>query len=149
MSKVMHEDEDIVQRTIIQFTQTSHVVRKYIDGQLLSKCGVKAATAIALKLLTINDGKMTHTELAESTNTERHNITALIKHMKDENLVTTRRSRKDTRIVDIKITDKGHTLLNETDKVSTKAMRHVMRDLNDSELKAFEKTLLTIKQNSK
>jgi DNA-binding MarR family transcriptional regulator len=101
----------------------------------------------ALKFLVINGGIMKHSELARWTYTKKHNITTLVERMKEEKLITTERNKKDKRIVEIIITDKGRQTYKQVSPVARSIVQEMMRDMATSDVRNFEKLLNTIKTN--
>ncbi len=73
---------DAVLRTFILFVQTARAVLKYTDADLYRKARLSIIKLIALRALASNNGVMIPSEIAEWTQTERHNITALIGRMR-------------------------------------------------------------------
>ena len=74
--------EDTILRAFILFVQTAREVLKYADTHLYRKAHLSIIKLIALRALASNDGVMIPSEIAEWTQTERHNITALIGRMR-------------------------------------------------------------------
>jgi len=91
---------------------------------------------------------MTPSELAEWTQTERHNITALVDRMKRDGLVTTERHSSDKRLVNIILTDKGREVLNQAMPVARKIVNHVMSSLTEADAALLEKELRVLRQNA-
>jgi len=129
------------------FMQTAQAAYKYSDNQFYRSSGIKTATYVALKLLVFQGGKMTHTELANRTNTERHNVTGLVERMKKDGLVTTRRDKQDRRLIKISITDKGRALLRETNTVARKIIEQLVRDISQDQVRDAEKILQIFRRN--
>ena len=90
---------------------------------------------------------MKHSELARWTNTKKHNITTLIERMKQQRLVTTERSQKDKRIINIIITDKGRKLYEQTNNEANRLVKRLMTGMDESTALEFEKLLNVIKGN--
>jgi DNA-binding MarR family transcriptional regulator len=120
---------------------------KYVDSRFFRAQKLSMIKYSALKFLVINGGIMKHSELARWTNTKKHNITTLVERMKEEKLVTTERSKKDKRIIDIIITDKGRQTYKQASPVARSIVQELMRDMDTSDVREFERLLNAIKTN--
>lgn len=145
MIDIKHKDPVI--RTYMLFMQLAHAANQYSDNRLHRSSRLKTATYVALKGLLQNGGSMSHTKLAEWTNTRKHNITGLVDRMKREGLVTTQRSETDRRLIKIEITDKGRSLFEKVGPVANEIMHNTMQNLTREDILKLEKILLTIKTN--
>ena len=105
---VSHENDVI--RTFMLFTQLAGATIKYIDSKFYRDLRISLIKYMALKVLVINGGIMKHSELALWTNTKKHNITALVDRMKEDQLVTTVRGVTDKRVNNIVLTDRGREI---------------------------------------
>jgi len=149
MDKLRNVDSDeAVLRTFILFVQTAQVVLKYVNANLYRKTRLSAIKLIVLRVLASNNGVMTPSYLAEWTQTERHNITALVGRMKREGLVTTGRNSSDKRLLDVILTDKGREVLNQAMPVAGEIVNYVMSSLIEADTVPFEKTLGILRQNA-
>lgn len=140
--EIIHEDP--ILRTFMMFVRVSQAVYKYSDYRLYQSNHTTTTTFVALKGLAANGGVMTHTELADWTNTKRHNITALVMRMKADGLITTERDRVDKRFLHIQITDKGRKLFEETSPIARDIMRQVMNGIGNNEAIEFGQLLRRI-----
>ncbi len=148
MSKMMEVNhEDPVLRTFVLFMQVANAAYKYVDGCFYYGSRLTTAKFVALAVLVTNGGTMTHSEMASWTNTERHNITALVDRMKEDGLVTTERRAKDKRFVDIAITDKGRTAYEEARPLARKIVKELMQGIDKKEALELERLLTTIRTN--
>ena len=127
--------------------EIAHATNKYSDSHLLQSNHLRTATFIALKCLMENDGVMSHTKLAEWTNTRKHNITGMVARMKKEGLVTTEYNTEDKRLVPITITDKGRKLFDEATPTYQDIMQKTMNGITDSKAVELEKLLKVMKSN--
>ena len=118
--------EDTVLRTFILFVQTAQLVLKYADAQLYRRTRLSIIKLIVLRVLASNNKPMTPSKLAEWTQTERHNITALVQRMRREGLITTKRHSVDRRIVNIILMDKGREILSQAMPAAREIVNHVM-----------------------
>ena len=142
------DHEDTILRTFILFVQTARVVLKYTDAYLYRKAGLSAIKLIVLRVLLSNNGSMTPSEIAEWTQTERHNITELVNRMKREGLVTAERNNRDRRFVNITLTDKGREVLGQTMPVAREIVDQVMSSTTEGDAILLEKLLRVLRQNA-
>ncbi len=143
------DHEDIVLRTFILFVQTAQAVLKYTDAHLYRKTRLSTIKLIVLRVLASNNRAMTPSEIADWTQTERHNITALIDRMRRDGLVTTERDNSsDKRFVNITMTDKGREILSQAMPVARNIMNHVMSSLTEADVALLEKELGVLRQNA-
>jgi DNA-binding MarR family transcriptional regulator len=139
--------EDLVIRTFMLFLQMSFSTIKYVESRFYRTQKLSMTKYTALKILVINGGTMKHSELARWTNTKKHNITTLIDRMKEEKMVRTERSKKDRRIIDIIITDKGRRIYQDATPMAQKIVQEVMQGVKTSDVRELEKMLNDIKTN--
>ena len=142
------EHEDAILRTFILFVQSAQAVLKYADANLYRKARLSVIKLIVLRVLAANNGVMTPSELAEWTQTERHNITTLLDRMKRDGLVTTERSSIDKRLIDVTLTDKGREVLSQAMPVAREIMNQVMSSLTEADTALLEKALIVLRQNA-
>jgi hypothetical protein len=71
------EHEDTILRSFILFVQTAYVVLKYADAHLYRKERLSISKLVVMRALACNKKGMKPSEIAEWTNTERHNILSL------------------------------------------------------------------------
>lgn len=140
--------EDIVLRTFILFVQTARSVLKYTDAHLYRKADLSTVKLIVLQVLARNGGVMKPTKIAEWTQTERHNITALINRMRLEGLIATGRNTRDKRIIDVTLTDKGREVLSRAMPVAKDVVDQVMLSITESDAALLEKILRALRQNA-
>jgi DNA-binding MarR family transcriptional regulator len=139
--------EDLVIRTFMLFLQLAIATTKYVDSRFYRAQKSSMIKYSALKFLVINGGIMKHSELARWTYTKKHNITTLVERMKEEKLVTTERNKKDKRIIEIRITDKGRETYKHATPVARSIVQELMRDMDTSDVRKFEKLLNSMKTN--
>jgi len=142
------EHEDTILRTFILFVQTARAVLKYADADLYRKARLSIIKLIVLRVLASNNRVMTPSEVAEWTQTERHNITALVNRMKQGGLVAAERSSSDKRLVNISITEKGQEVLSQAMPVAREIINQVMSSLTEGDAALLEKSLRTLRQNA-
>ena len=95
MIEVNHSDT--ILRTFILFAQSARATLKYADVHLFRKARLSVVKLVVLRALASNGGRMRPYEIAHWTQTERHNITALIDRMRQEGLVKAERDSSDKR----------------------------------------------------
>jgi len=142
------EHDDNILRTFILFTQTARGVLKYTDCQLYREAHLSIVQFIVLQVLNSIGNAMTPSEIAEWTQTERHNITQLVKRMKKEGLVTVERDSNDGRAKNIILTNKGREVLDQAMPVAREIIDHVMLSLGENEAILLEKTLQVLRRNA-
>ena len=149
MSKIIDiKHDDPILRVFMLFMQMAQATYKYSDKRFFD-ANVSTATFIALKGLLNNGGVMTHSELAEWTNTEKHNITTLVDRMKKEGLVTSQYSQVDRRVAHITLTDKGRDAFDKAMPVSREIMNRIMHGISPEAAGQLEKLLGHVKTNMK
>ena len=140
--------DDTILRTFILFIQTARAVLKYTDADLYRKARLSTIKLIVLRTLDSNNGVMTASEIANWTQTERHNITVLMERMRKDGLVTTERSSRDKRIVNISMTDKGREVLSQTMSAAREIADHVMSSISEGDAVPLENSLRILRQNA-
>jgi len=142
------DHEDVVLRTFILFVQTARAVLKYTDAHLYTEARLSIIKLIVLRALATSNRAMTPSEIAEWTQTERHNITALIDRMRQDGLVTAERNSSNKRLVNITLTDKGRATLNRAMPVAKEVVDQVMLSIDEGDAALLEKHLRTLRQNA-
>jgi len=142
------DHEDTVLRTFILFVQTARAVLKYADADLYREARLSIIKLIALQALASNNGAMIPSKIAEWTQTERHNITALINRMRQDGLVTAERNSSDKRLVNITLTDKGREVLSRAMPVAKEIVDQVMLSIDEGDATLLEKQLRVLRQNA-
>ena len=142
------DHEDAVLRTFILFVQTARAVLKYADAHLYRKARLSTVKLIALRALASSGGTMTPSQIAEWTQTERHNITALIDRMRQDGLVTAERNNRDRRLVNVALTDKGRESLSRAMPVAREVVNQAMSSIAEGDAAQLEKALRVLRQNA-
>ena len=142
------EHKDAIINTFILFIQTAQAVLKSADAYLYRKANLSVIKLIALQALDKNNGVMTPSELAEWTQTERHNITALVQRMKRDDLVKSERSSKDKRIVHISLTDKGREVLERSMPAAREIKDLIMSSITEDEAALIASKLRVLRKNA-
>jgi DNA-binding MarR family transcriptional regulator len=128
--------------------QTAYAILKYTDAHLYRKAHLSVIKLIVLQALVRNNGVMIPSEIADWTQTERHNITALVSRMKRDGLVRTERDRKDKRTVNVTITAKGQEVITQAMPVAREIVNKVMSSIGESDAVQLEKLLRVLIQNA-
>jgi|GEM_PF-1934151 len=151
-TKLIEIDEsaeaDRIIRTFILFSQTTREVLKYVDAHLFREAGSSTIQLIVLQALKHNNGMMTPSEISRWTQTERHNITTLIRRMEKAGLITYGRSRQNRRNVNVILTDKGREALDKIMPVAHKIVGRVMSSIDENDAALMEKQLKIMRQNA-
>jgi DNA-binding MarR family transcriptional regulator len=142
------QHEDVFLRTFILLVQSALAVLKYTDTTLYKKLHLSKIKLIVLQVLAHNNGIMTPSELAEWTQTERHNITALVARMRQDELVSTERNSSNKRFVNIILTDKGREVLIQAMPVAKEIVSQVMSSITKGDAALLEKLLRVLRQNA-
>ncbi len=140
--------EDTILRIFVLFVQTAREVLKYADTYLYRKVRLSIIKLIVLRVLVSNNRAMTSSEVAEWTQTERHNITALVNRMKQEGLVAAERNSSDKRLVNISITEKGREVLRRSTPIAKEVVNQVMLSISKGDAALLEKRLRVLRQNA-
>ena len=147
MTDVFHRDQDSIVQVSGLFIQTARLALKYADRCFYVDAHSSTAKYMVLQSLFFNNRTMTLSDLATFTATERHNITTLVNRMKQEGLVTTRRSRQDRRSQNVTITDEGINVLKKLWLVGRKISETLTQSMTEDDLNKLLKNLDTIHQN--
>ena len=142
------DHEDSILRTFILFVQASDAVMKYANAHFYRRDGLSAIKFMVLRILAANGGTMTPSEIAEWTFRERHNITTLVDRLEKDDLVMTERNDEDKRSVNIKLTNKGRTTLNEATPTARDIVDRVMLSISGSDAALLERLLRILRQNA-
>ena len=142
------DHEDAVLRTFILFVQTARELLKYADAHLYRKARFSTIKLIVLQALASNNGFMAPSEIAEWTQTERHNITTLVERMRQDGLVTVERNSSDKRRVNVILTEKGREVLSEVMLVAREVVDQVMLSIAKGDAAQLENTLRVLRQNT-
>ena len=140
--------EDATLKTFILFVQTARAVLKYADAHLYRESGLSVVKFIVLQGLASNSGGMTPSEIAEWTQTERHNITTLVDRMRRDRLITTEHNSSDKRLLSITLTEKGREVLSQSMPVAKEVVDKVMLSITDGDSALLEKPLRVLRQNA-
>ena len=138
---------DAVLRNFILFVQTARSTFKYLDAHLYDKAGLSVVKLITLQALVSNKGVMRPSTIAEWTQTEKHNVTTLIRRMEKEGLVTTKRNTVDKRSVNVILTDKGREFHHRAMLIAREVVDQVMASITEGDINLLEKILIGIRHS--
>ena len=135
-------------RAFIMFSQAARGMLKYKDAYLYRKARLSVVQLIALKALAKKGGVLTPSEIAECTQTERHNITALVQRMKKDGMIKTEHDVTDRRVVNVILTYKGRDALSKAIPLARDVMAKVMASISEDDAVRLEKLMLTLRNNA-
>ena len=138
---------EITGRTLMLFTQTSRLMRKYIDTYFYKKARFSFTQFMVLKTLASNNGVMNQTQIADWTQTELHSVTTLVNRLKKNDLVNTKRSDIDKRVVNVFLTSKGRTMLDQAMPVAEEIIDHMMSPISISDTAKLTQILEIFRDN--
>ena len=98
--------------------------------------------------LNANKGVMTPSGIAEWTQTERHNITTLVRRMTKDGLIETKPDTNDRRIVNVFITEKGREVLERAMPAAKKVIDLVMLSMSQDDAADMGKVLKSMRLNA-
>ena len=143
------EIDNIILKTFVLFVQTAETVLKYSDAQFYKGANLSIVKYAALRILDINGGTMTPSQLAAWMFKERHSITTLVERLRRDGLVGTRRQTRDRRSVSVILTDKGREVLEQATPAAREIVERVMSSMSDDEAVQFGKSLSFLRQNAR
>jgi DNA-binding MarR family transcriptional regulator len=115
---------------------------------LYRKARLSISKLVVMRALASNKEVMTPSEIAQWTQTERHNITTLIERMKRDGLIRTQRNPGDRRFVNVSLTDKGREVLMQAMPVAREIVDQVMSSISEDDALLLEKSLRALRQNA-
>jgi DNA-binding MarR family transcriptional regulator len=139
---------DTILRTFILFVQTAQAILKYADVHLYRKARLSIVKLIVLRALASNGGTMRPHQLADWTQTERHNITTLIKRMRQEGLVAAERDSSNKKYVNVTLTESGREALKLVTPVARQVIDQVMSSISEGDAVLLEKLLKVLRRNA-
>lgn len=145
MIPITHEKP--VVRTFMVFTQLAGATLKYIDNRFYRELRISLVKYTVLQGLTISGGSAKHSELASWTNTKKHNITALVARMKEDQLVTTEWSKTDKRVNKVVLTDKGREVYQQATPIGRRIVQELMQGIGARDARELERMFNIIKEN--
>jgi MarR family 2-MHQ and catechol resistance regulon transcriptional repressor len=141
------DHEDTIIRSFILFVQTADAILKYADAHLYRKARLSISKLVVMRALASNKEAMTPSEIAEWTQTERHNITTLIERMKRDGFIRTERNPRNRRFVNVSLTDKGREVLMQAMPVAREIVDQVMSSISENDALLLEESLRALRQN--
>ena len=142
------KSSETISGTLMLFTQTARLISKYIDAYFYHKSGLSFIKFLVLKTLASKNGVMTPSQIAEWTQTELHNITALVGRLKKEGFVVTRRSDIDRRSVNVFLTDKGRMVLDQSMPVAQEVIAQIMSSVTEADAIKLSRRLKVLRDNA-
>ena len=146
ITEIPHSES--IGRSLMLLTQTARLISKYMDASFYNRARLSFIKFMVLKTLASRNGVMTPSQIAEWTQTERHNITTLIARMKKEGLVTTQRSDTDKRNVNVFLTDKGKMVLSEAMPVARELIDQIMSSITETDASNLTQALDILRDNA-
>lgn len=146
MIEVNHED--VILRAFILFIQTARAVLKYSDVCLYRNARFSIVKLVVLRALASNGGRMRPYEIADWTQTEQHNISALIKRMRQKGLIETERDGSDGRYVNVTLTDEGREALSLIMPGARDCVNQMMSSISEGDSVLLEKILKVLRRNA-
>lgn len=140
-------NRNIYVKAFMHFNQVSGAILKYMDYRFYRELKSSFIKYSVLRVLVRNGGKLKHTDLANWTNTKKHNITALVERMKAEDLVTTDWSTVDRRVNMVVITDKGRELYKHASPIARDMVDKMLHGMTESEVLEFDRLLDIVQKN--
>jgi len=144
---VVETHKNIYVQTFALFTQLAGATIKYMDNRFFREYDLSFVKYSVLRALVRNGGTLKHTQLAGWTNTKKHNITALVDRMKEDQLVSTEWSRVDLRVNNVVITEKGKKLYEQANPLAREMVEQMMNGMKEIDVEEFERLLNIIKAN--
>ncbi len=141
-------DDDIILKSFIGFVQTAQAVLKYVDAHLYRKTHLSITRFVVLQVLDANGGVLTPSKIAEWTQTERHNVTALVDRLKKDGLVRAEQNSKDMRSINIILTEKGQQTLNQAMPEAREIVGQVMLSFEEADVIPLLKSLGALRRNA-
>ena len=148
MTKMVVEiHKNIYVQTFALFAQLAGTTIKYMDNRFFRDYDLSFVKYSVLRALVRNGGILKHTQLAGWTNTKKHNITALVDRMKEDQLVSTEWSQVDRRVNNVVITEKGQKLYEQANSLAREMVEQMMNGMKEIDVEEFERLLNIIKAN--
>ena len=146
ITEIPHSES--IGRALMLLTQTARLISKYMDAYFYKEARFSFIKFLVLTVLASRNGVMTPTQIAEWTQTERHNVTTLVARLMKEGLVYTERSDVDKRNVNVSLTDKGRKVLSKAMPVARELINHIMSSITDTDASNLTQTLETLRDNT-
>jgi DNA-binding MarR family transcriptional regulator len=144
----VNNDDDILM-TFILFVRSAQLVLKYADSTFYRKAKLSVIKFIVLRALANSGGVMRPHKIADWTQTERQNITALINRMRQEGLVEAERDSSDKRYVNVTLTDRGREALSLAVPAAREVINQVMSSISKEDTVLLKKLLEVLRKNAK
>ena len=132
-----------------QYWMTSQAFIKATDSYLQKSTGLSAGKFLVLMVLYFAKGPMASSKLAAGTGTRPHNITVLIRGLKEQGLVATEKGATDNRFVYITLTPEGKALVKKALPAANEFATRVVSSLSEADLAELQRLLGVISNNLK
>ena len=116
-------------KTYIYLMYSARNIFRFSNKLWMSKDHINLAKFMVLKSISVHGGKITHSKLADLSVTERSNITALIKGMKQEDLIEVEPDPNDKRVKYVKNTTKGRKILQRALLTESQIAESIMKGI--------------------
>ena len=126
---------------------TTSAISKYADAHLYRTARLSVTKFRVLRRLAARGETMTASEIARLTNTEKHNITTLIRRMKRDGLVTVKTNEKDRRSVLIGLTDRGREALAQARPAAWEVVDRTMASVADDDFACLQRVVSILRKN--
>ncbi len=144
---VVETHKNMYVQTFALFTQLAGATIKYMDNRFFRDYDLSFVKYSVLRALVRNGRTLKHTQLAGWTNTKKHNITALVDRMKEDQLVSTEWSQVDRRVNNVVLTEKGQKLYDQANPLAREMVKQLMNGMKEKDVEEFERLLNIIKSN--
>ena len=132
------------QEALVTLTRTADVLRHALERDLAPH-GVSPEQYNVLRILRGAGGELPCSEIAERMVTRVPDITRLIDRLVQTKWVTRRRSRKDRRVVLVRITESGLTLLEQLDQPVRELRQKLFAHMTADELDTLNQLLVKVR----
>lgn len=129
------------------FMNVSRIFFKEADSYLGKLFGVSSGKFAVLMALYFNDGPVSSSNLARITITRPNNITALVQRLKKQDLVATEKEATDLRFVMVRLTPKGHALMDKAMPAARQFVMSTMSGFDEKEAVALDSCLTRLEKN--
>jgi len=119
--------------------RTARTMKKALDAKL-SEFGLTTSQHTVLSALAKEDG-LSLSEIGKRVFLDKPAITGLADRLEKDNFVERRRTSKDRRVIQLFLTDKGSSLLQELDEIATMVDHKLVESLSKPDLEKFRTTL--------
>lgn len=119
--------------------RTARTMKKALDAKL-SEFGLTTSQHTVLSALAKEDG-LSLSEVGKRVFLDKPAITGLADRLEKDNFVERRRTSKDRRVIQLFLTEKGSSLLQELDELAAMVDHKLVESLSKPDLEKFRSTL--------